>query len=188
MKLINMLVFILVFFCTSLLYSQVDSLYNRLGLDDIYILKVNFKEELLYDKCDCCSSVVGEKCVLVRGEIIEVLAMSDTSVFKKPSLLQKKQFFVLEDSEELNYTGEFIVSCANTCSSYLLKVNRILPNINKSYDLLDYYIGDLTICYDLNLIQKLQYRLGVRRNTIHRKAKIKSPESSPFVRYILKNY
>lgn len=176
--------FLTIIFCSQLVaQNQPD---NDLGLEDIYIVRAIFDQQLLEEQCDCCSTIGSKKCILMQGEITEVLAMSDTSVFRSTAILQQVQFFVLPYSSELDsLEGELILSCSNTCTLDIIKVNRVLPSTNMHFKLMEFYIGGLSICYDFNWFQRLQLRLGIRREKIYQRAVKKNPETSRFVKFLV---
>jgi len=182
-----LILFFLIGSCAHLIAQNGQNKYD-LDINDIYVLKVVFERELYSDRCDCCSSIGSKHCVLVQGKITEVLAMGDTSVFKSATALEQVQFFLSEYPMEIDsLTGELLLSCSNTCTSSVIKVNHVLPSTAIDFNLTQFYIGGLSICYDFNWIQRFQLRFGIRRKKIYEKASVKKPETSKFIKFLIDN-
>jgi hypothetical protein len=147
---------------------------------DIYEMQIIFKSKLFSAQCDCCCAVSPKKemCSLYEVEVKQVISQIDTTVFKNKQELKQVKYLVLADniqSDDIKLNTTYSIFSYNSCSDKFLVVGKVLeefPNPMPSYEGFAYFIG-LGICKQKTFFQKLQLRLGIRKNKIYRKLKEK---------------
>jgi hypothetical protein len=185
MRLLRMIFIPFLFISLSIFgYSQPSSL----GLEDLYGLKIQVLDSVLNAKCDCCSTIERANCNLFKIKILEVYFMEDLAIYPESDSLTKVQYMIAMDGLPIIPGKIAFVTCANTCSKLMLKTVQLVENsffnkVNRSIA----HVTGLSICYDFSFWQKLQLRLGIRRQKIRSKANSIDVRKSKFVKMIFEN-
>lgn len=181
----KIIIYVRIFYCFLPSMASFSQEYPAL---DIYGANMVFKELILTDKCDCCCGAVpkAKKCSLYLVEITDVFLLRDTSVYKEIKALKSISFIVLPSivSEYNIKTGDsYAVFATNSCHEKFIVATKVLPQ--QPDTLLNYaniaYVTGLGVCKKFSLLQKLQLSLGIRRESIYRKAQPLPSSTSKYV-------
>lgn len=165
-----------------------QSEYQHHPIEETYIFKAYFNHDGFEDKCTCefedrYPNI--DKCNLFKLKIKDVYIQRDTGVYDSTEFKNIK-YMVVNNQFKLPDEGELTFVAINSSSKeYLMVVDTIDFSKYTNFHPIAFLSGK-TDCFKFNLWQKIQFRLGIRVDKIHKKKKRKGKvKFNPFEEYIL---